>query len=214
MTDTASASLPALGICLEEYEYPYPVRFLPLTNDLEPVAMAYMDIPPRAAPNGQTVVLMHGKAFGCYYFHNVIEALTGAGYRVSRVLRPSSTRRYGSRWRDVLVRVTLGPALPPVGPAPLRLTFQMIYQQPRPIRVPPDRTAGAADRGGRGPHRPARPVRPAGRSRPAGRLLRAVRCGRARHPRATRLVIPDCGHIPHLEHPGQFIAELLPFLAH
>ncbi len=82
MTATASASLSALGICLEEYEYPYPVRFLPLTNDLQSVAMAYMDIPPRAKPNGQTVVLMHGKAFGCYYFHNVIEALTGAGYRV------------------------------------------------------------------------------------------------------------------------------------
>jgi pimeloyl-ACP methyl ester carboxylesterase len=25
---------------------------------------------------------MHGKASGCYYFRNVIEALTGAGYRV------------------------------------------------------------------------------------------------------------------------------------
>lgn len=82
VTDTAPTSLSALGICLEEYEYPYPVRFLPLTNDLQSVAMAYMDIPPRAKPNGQTVVLMHGKAFGCYYFHNVIEALTGAGYRV------------------------------------------------------------------------------------------------------------------------------------
>jgi pimeloyl-ACP methyl ester carboxylesterase len=31
-------------------------------------------------------------------------------------------------------------------------------------------------------------------------------------PRATRVVIPDCGHIPHLEHPGQFLAQLLPFL--
>ena len=82
MTDTASASLSALGICLEEYEYPYPVRFLQLTNDLQPVAMAYMDIPPRTEANGKTVVLMHGKAFGCYYFRNVIEALTGAGYRV------------------------------------------------------------------------------------------------------------------------------------
>src|ERR1700733_10693954 len=48
MTDTASASLSALGICLEEYAYPYPVRFLPLTSDLQPVAMAYMDIPPAA----------------------------------------------------------------------------------------------------------------------------------------------------------------------
>jgi pimeloyl-ACP methyl ester carboxylesterase len=33
-------------------------------------------------PNGKTIVLFHGKAFGCYYFRNVIEALTGAGYRV------------------------------------------------------------------------------------------------------------------------------------
>jgi len=32
-------------------------------------------------------------------------------------------------------------------------------------------------------------------------------------PRATLVVIPECGHIPHLEHPGQFLAELLPFLA-
>ena len=73
---------PALGICLEEYEYPYPVQFLPLSNDLQPLKMAYMDIPPATEPNGRTVVLLHGKAFGCYYFRNVIEALPGAGYRV------------------------------------------------------------------------------------------------------------------------------------
>lgn len=40
MTSTAPESLPALGICLEDYAYPYPVQFLPLTNDLQPVAMA------------------------------------------------------------------------------------------------------------------------------------------------------------------------------
>ena len=79
MADTAPEKLPALGICLEEYAYPYPVQFLQLTNDLQPVAMAYMDIPPSAAANGKTVVLFHGKAFGCYYFHNVIEALTAEG---------------------------------------------------------------------------------------------------------------------------------------
>jgi pimeloyl-ACP methyl ester carboxylesterase len=73
---------PALGICLEEYEYPYPGQFLPLSNDLQPLKMAYMDIPPTTEPNGKTVVLIHGKAFGCYYFRNVIEALTGSGYRV------------------------------------------------------------------------------------------------------------------------------------
>jgi hypothetical protein len=60
MSDTVSTPRPALGICLEEYEYPYPVRFLPLTNDLQPVAMAYMDIPPTAVPNGKAVVLIHG----------------------------------------------------------------------------------------------------------------------------------------------------------
>jgi hypothetical protein len=31
MADTAPETQPALGICLEEYEYPYPVRFLPLS---------------------------------------------------------------------------------------------------------------------------------------------------------------------------------------
>jgi hypothetical protein len=32
-------------------------------------------------------------------------------------------------------------------------------------------------------------------------------------PRAMWVVVPECGHIPHLEHPGQFLGELLPFLA-
>jgi pimeloyl-ACP methyl ester carboxylesterase len=72
----------ALGIGLEEYEYPHRVNFLSLANDLQQVQMAYMDIPPSGRSNGQAVLLFHGKAFGCYYFHNVIEALTRAGYRV------------------------------------------------------------------------------------------------------------------------------------
>jgi pimeloyl-ACP methyl ester carboxylesterase len=32
-------------------------------------------------------------------------------------------------------------------------------------------------------------------------------------PRATRTVVPDCGHIPHLEEPDQFLTALMPFLA-
>jgi pimeloyl-ACP methyl ester carboxylesterase len=82
MTDTTHDSLPALGICLEEYEYPYPVQFFAVTSDLQPLKMGYMDIPPATDTNGNTVVLFHGKAFGCYYFENVIEALTESGYRV------------------------------------------------------------------------------------------------------------------------------------
>ena len=72
----------ALGICLEEYEYPYPVHFFSVTNDVQPLRMAYMDIAPTTAANGKTVVLFHGKALGGYYFHNIIEKLTGSGYRV------------------------------------------------------------------------------------------------------------------------------------
>jgi pimeloyl-ACP methyl ester carboxylesterase len=32
-------------------------------------------------------------------------------------------------------------------------------------------------------------------------------------PGVKRVVVPDCGHIPHLEFPEQFLAEFLPFLA-
>jgi pimeloyl-ACP methyl ester carboxylesterase len=53
-----------------------------LGSDLQALKMAFMDIPPDKMPNGKTVLLFHGKAFGGYYFHNVIEALTRSGYRV------------------------------------------------------------------------------------------------------------------------------------
>ena len=46
------------------------------------VRMAYMDIPPSGTANGQTVVLLHGKNFGGYYWKNTIRVLADAGYRV------------------------------------------------------------------------------------------------------------------------------------
>lgn len=82
MTNSSSPTRQALGIGLEEFDYPYPVGFFPVANDLQSLTMAYMDVPPSSASNGSTVVLMHGKAFGGYCFSNVIEALTTAGYRV------------------------------------------------------------------------------------------------------------------------------------
>jgi hypothetical protein len=121
--NAAQDPLRALGICLEEYEYPYPVRFLSLGNDLQQVAMAYMDIPPGGGPNGQTVVGAED--------HTV---------PLGQYAQPAEAARLG------------------------------------------DFTALSAA---------------------AARDI----------PRATRVVIPDCGHIPHLEHPSQFLAELLPFLA-
>jgi pimeloyl-ACP methyl ester carboxylesterase len=316
MTNPTPASLPALGIGLEEYEYPYPVQFLPLTSDLQPVSMGYGDIPPSGQPNGQTVVLFHGKAFGGYYFWNVIEALTGAGYRViapdqigwgksskpdvhysfqllaantaalldhlgvgnvavlghstggmtatrftlmnpDRVTHlvledslgladyrtgippqseqtlydhelhwtdPAVIRGYVEAYfvhpdpkvweplADVLVRVTLSPDYPRWARA-AALTFQMIYQQPvryeyHLIAPPVLVVVGAEDH-----------VVPLGQYAPPDQVARlgdfvALSVAAARDiPRATRVVIPDCGHVPHLEQPGPFLAQLLPFLS-
>ncbi|WP_375410986.1 alpha/beta fold hydrolase [uncultured Bradyrhizobium sp.] len=69
------------GIGLEGFAYPYPVSMLPLVDDGEPVRMAYMDVA-AAAPNGRTVVLLHGRNFPSSYWAPVIKTLGGAGYRV------------------------------------------------------------------------------------------------------------------------------------
>ncbi|MGX7678733.1 alpha/beta fold hydrolase [Jatrophihabitans sp. DSM 45814] len=316
MTNANPASLPALGICLEEYQYPYPVQFLPITNDLQPLKMAYMDIPPDKEPNGKTVLLLHGKAFGGYYFHNVIEALRGSGYRVvapdqigwgksakpdihysfqllaantaalldhlgvgkiavlghstggmtavrfalmypDRVthlvledplgladyrigIPPQSEEtlyQHEVTWTDpamiyayvagyfvhpepkvyeplaeVLVRVTLSPDYPRWARA-AALTFQMIYQQPvrheYQLLAPPTLLiVGAEDH-----------VVPLGQyatpedAASLGDFKSLTEQAARDIPRAERVVIPDCGHIPHLEAPDQFFAEFLPFLA-
>ena len=72
----------ALGIALDEYPYPWPVHFLPLVIEGQELRMAYMDVPPSGPANGHAVVLMHGKNFGGYYWRDVAQALTDAGYRV------------------------------------------------------------------------------------------------------------------------------------
>jgi hypothetical protein len=82
VTNPIPTSLPALRSCLEQFHYPYAVQFRPITSDLQPRKMAYMDIAPDKESNGKTIVLFYGKEFDGYYFHSVIEALTGSGYRV------------------------------------------------------------------------------------------------------------------------------------
>jgi pimeloyl-ACP methyl ester carboxylesterase len=315
MTATAHESMPALGICLEEYEYPYPVQFLSVSSDLQPLNMAYMDIPPAADANGNTVLLFHGKAFGCYYFRNVIEALTAAGYRViapdqigwgkspkpdihysfqllagntaalldhlgvgsvailghstggmtaarftlmnpDRVTHlvledplgladyrigippqseetlyehelnwtePAVIRNYVAAYfvhpdpkvweplADVLVRVALSPEYAHWARA-AALTFQMIYQQPvrheyHLIAPPTLLIVGAEDH--------VVPLSQYAKPEDAARLGDFIELSEAAArdiPRAKRVVVPECGHIPHLEHPDQFLAEFLPFL--
>jgi len=77
-----SAALPPLGIGLEGIEYPYPVRYLDLTLEGQPLRMAYMDVTPTVAPNGKTALLLHGKSFSGDYWGHTIATLTGLGYRV------------------------------------------------------------------------------------------------------------------------------------
>jgi pimeloyl-ACP methyl ester carboxylesterase len=315
-TTETEQELSALGICLEEYGYPHPVAFLPVENDLQQLGMAYMDVPPTADPNGMTVVMFHGKAFGGYYFENVIEALTSSGYRVvapdqigwgkspkpdihysfqllaantadlldhlgvaevavlghstggmtavrSTLMNPDRVthlvledplgltdyrigippqsektlyehevhwtdadviRSYVAGYfvhpdpqvweplADLLVGVTLSPDYPRWARA-AALTFQMIYQQPvrheyHQIAAPTLLIVGAEDH-----------VVPLGQyatPEQAARLGDFVELSAAAAhdiPRATRVVVPDCGHIPHLEVPEQFLAAFLPFLA-
>src|SRR5215212_1744424 len=71
-----------LGIALQGYTYPFLVRFLPLAVERHAVRLAYMDVPPTAAANGRTVLLLHGRNFPASYWEPTIKALIGAGYRV------------------------------------------------------------------------------------------------------------------------------------
>lgn len=72
-----------LGIALDEYEYPHPVTYRSLSIESQDVRMAYMDVPAVSErPNGETVLLMHGKNFFGAYWNDTIEALRSSGYRV------------------------------------------------------------------------------------------------------------------------------------
>jgi pimeloyl-ACP methyl ester carboxylesterase len=78
-----SQTLQPLGIGLESLEYPYPVHFMEFEMQGQLVRMGYMDVAPTGTANGQTIVLMHGKNFGSYYWGpGTIGMLTAAGYRV------------------------------------------------------------------------------------------------------------------------------------
>lgn len=65
----------------QQLNYAYPVRYITLTIEQQPVKMACMDVP-AAKPNGKTVLLLHGKNFNGYYWKEVITGLNSHGYRV------------------------------------------------------------------------------------------------------------------------------------
>jgi pimeloyl-ACP methyl ester carboxylesterase len=73
--------LKKLDINLENYQYPYPVKFLKLHNQLQELQMAYMDVK-SANYNGKNIILLHGKNFNGAYWRSTIAALSTAGFRV------------------------------------------------------------------------------------------------------------------------------------
>jgi pimeloyl-ACP methyl ester carboxylesterase len=75
------AQADTLSITLENVKYPYAVSFLPIKIEGQDIRMAYMDVKPNNS-NGRTVMLLHGKNFGGYYWGNVIKALSEKGFRV------------------------------------------------------------------------------------------------------------------------------------
>jgi len=69
------------GTNLENVTYPFPVHYYPLTIQGEKLAMAYMDVP-ATAPNGKTVLLLHGKNFNGAYWAQTARDLSAKGFRV------------------------------------------------------------------------------------------------------------------------------------
>ena len=72
---------PAYGPQLEGYDYPFSLQHYHFQSQGVAMDMAYMDVKP-AAPNGQSVVLLHGKNFCAATWQGSIRALSAAGYRV------------------------------------------------------------------------------------------------------------------------------------
>ena len=78
----AAPQAPVYGPELQGFDYPHPLQHFRFTSQGQQLQMAYMDVPPSGAANGQTAVLMHGKNFcGATWVDN-ITALSAAGYRV------------------------------------------------------------------------------------------------------------------------------------
>jgi pimeloyl-ACP methyl ester carboxylesterase len=77
----ALAQTPRYGPELEGFAYPYPVRDFALESEGLKLTMRYMDVAPQK-PNGETVLLLHGKNFCAATWESQIRALAAQGYRV------------------------------------------------------------------------------------------------------------------------------------
>src|SRR5687767_15802207 len=71
-----------MSINLEDVPYPHPVLYHSFNLEGQDVRMAYMDVPPGGAPNGKSVVLLHGMNFFGEAWTETIAILSKEGYRV------------------------------------------------------------------------------------------------------------------------------------
>jgi len=79
--DAAAQGDPRFDAELTAYAYPYAVKFLELRSQGQTLKMAYMDVPAEK-PNGQTILLLHGKNFSAFYWEPTIRFLSARGFRV------------------------------------------------------------------------------------------------------------------------------------
>ena len=80
-TPAEGGALRPLDARLTDFAYPHPVKVHAITDQQQQLELAYMDVQP-ASPNGETVLLLHGKNFSGAYWARTIDALTSTGYRV------------------------------------------------------------------------------------------------------------------------------------
>lgn len=66
---------------LSVFNYPRPVEFFEFASQKQNLRMAYVLVKP-AKPNGQTVILMHGKNFSAAYWESTISFLVESGFQV------------------------------------------------------------------------------------------------------------------------------------
>lgn len=77
----AAETVEPLGVNLERFEYPWPVETMAVRIGTSDGQMAFMDVRP-GAPNGRSVVLLHGKNFCGATWESTATTLLDAGYRV------------------------------------------------------------------------------------------------------------------------------------
>jgi pimeloyl-ACP methyl ester carboxylesterase len=79
--EPAPALREPLGIAMEGYDYPYPVKYFDLKIEGQDLRMAFMEVRPSGEEKG-VVVLFHGKNFFGAYWKDTTAVLVKAGYRV------------------------------------------------------------------------------------------------------------------------------------